>query len=71
MQTLCSASVPLRMMVLALMMVGVAAGWPLRAVAAGAPAKVHVVNLGAVKKVPYLPAEAGPGVRARVAMRRR
>jgi len=61
MQTLCSASVPLRMMVLGLMMVGVAAGWPLRAVAAGAPAKVHVVSLGAVKKVPYLPAEAGPG----------
>ncbi|MGD0799536.1 MAG: hypothetical protein ABR910_17620 [Acidobacteriaceae bacterium] len=71
MQTLCSASVPLLMGPVRLltglvrlsmrvriwvMLLGMAAGWPLRAFAAGAPAKVHTVVFGAVRKVPYTPA---------------
>jgi hypothetical protein len=62
MQTFRSAFVPLLMapvrlltMALALVPIAVLPGWQLRAFAAGAPAKAHVVSLGGVKKVPYTP----------------
>jgi hypothetical protein len=56
MQTFRSAPVRLLMAALASIPIAVLPGWRLRAFAAGAPAKAHVVSLGAVKKVPYTPA---------------
>jgi hypothetical protein len=61
MQIFSSAPVRLLMMVLALTTTIAVAGWPLQALAAGAPAKAHVVSLGAVRKVPYTPVGVAAG----------
>jgi hypothetical protein len=67
MQTFRSAPVRLLMPVLAftlfftILLTGLfgVLGWPPKAFA-GAPPKVHEVNLGGARRVPYLPAEAAP-----------